>query len=137
MQAVMEADVTNPKKLRVLDQFWCHQQVLYVLDVLDMGGKCLDRQYLDSRGSDETWSTLVFSLEKPPNKHLHLWRQVLYSIAPQGWLQNRIGCVITKGHKIWDWGYRKDDKNVYHLKGTVMEVYEPYLVRNYANRPNC
>jgi hypothetical protein len=25
---------------------------------------------------------------------------------------------------------------VYHLKGAVMNVYEPLLVRNYANRPN-
>jgi hypothetical protein len=26
---------------------------------------------------------------------------------------------------------------VHHLKGMVMDVYEPSLVRTYANRPNC
>jgi hypothetical protein len=26
---------------------------------------------------------------------------------------------------------------VFHLKGMVMDVYEPSLVRNYANQPNC
>ncbi len=65
------------------------------------------------------------------------WEEVLYSIAPQGWLQNLIGCFITKCHKIWDWWYSKDGKKVYYLKGMVMDVYEPSLVRNYANRPNC
>jgi hypothetical protein len=44
---------------------------------------------------------------------------------------------MTKGHKIWEWRYDKDTNKVYRLKGMVMDVYEPSLVRNYANRPNC
>ncbi len=82
MQAAMEAGVTNPNEHRILNQFWCHQQVLYVLDVLDVGGKCIDNQYLDCRWLDKTWSILVIPLEKPTNKHLLLWHQVLYAIAP-------------------------------------------------------
>jgi hypothetical protein len=105
--------------------------------VLVAGGKCLNRNYLNCRWSDKTWSNLVFSLETPPNKHLQLWCQVFYSIAPQGCLQNRTRHFITKGHKIWDWQYSEDDKKVHHLKGMVMDVYEPSLVRNYANWPNC
>jgi hypothetical protein len=81
--------------------------------------------------------TLVFPQEKPPNKHLQLWRQVLYAIAPQGQVQHRIGRFMTKGHTIWEWSYDKDTNKVYCLKGMVMDVYEPSLVRNYANRPNC
>jgi hypothetical protein len=95
------------------------------------------QKFLNHRRSDKTGSTLVFSLENPPNKHLQLLHQVLYSIAPQGWLQNRIGHFIAKGHKMWDWQYSEDDKKVCHLKGMVMDVYEPSLVRNYVNWPNC
>jgi hypothetical protein len=137
MQAAMETGITNPKEQRILNQFQYHQQVLYVSDVLDPGGKCLDKKYLNHCQSDKTWSTLVFSLEDLTSKHLQPWHQVLYSIAPQGWLQNQIRCFITKGHKIWDWQYSEDGKKVYHLKGMVMDVYEPSLVRNYANWPNC
>ncbi len=44
---------------------------------------------------------------------------------------------MTKGHKIWEWRYDEDTNKVYCLKGMVMDVYEPSLVRNYANWPNC
>jgi hypothetical protein len=37
MQAAMEAGVTDPNKQRILNQFHCHQQVLYVSDVMDAG----------------------------------------------------------------------------------------------------
>jgi hypothetical protein len=49
----------------------------------------------------------------------------------------RIGRFLTKGHKIWEWQYCEEARRLYHLKGTVMDVYEPLLVRNYVNRPNC
>jgi hypothetical protein len=137
MLAAVEAGITNPDKLRILNRFHCHQQVLYVSDVLDAGGKCLNRRYLDRRKHTETQSNLIFPQEKPPNKHLKLWWQALYAIAPQGRLQDRIGRFTTKGHKIWKWRYNKEANRVYHLKGMVMDVYGPSLVRNYANCPNC
>jgi hypothetical protein len=43
---------------------------------------------------------------------------------------------MTKGHKIWEWRCDEDTNKVYRLKGMVMDVYEPSLVRNYVNRPN-
>jgi hypothetical protein len=72
IQAAMEAGVTNPAEQRILNRFWCHQQALYVSDVLDAVCKYIDKQYLDRRWSDKTWSPLVFPLEKCPNKHLLL-----------------------------------------------------------------
>jgi hypothetical protein len=80
MQAAMDAGITNTDEQRILNRF----QILYVSDVLDAGGKCLNKRYLDHCKPDEIWSTLVFPQEKPPNKHLKLWRQVLYVIAPRG-----------------------------------------------------
>jgi len=72
MQAAMEAGITNTDKGRILNQFFCHQHVLYVSDVLNAGGKCLNKRYLNHRKPDEIWATLIFPQEKPPNKHLKL-----------------------------------------------------------------
>jgi hypothetical protein len=62
---------------------------------------------------------------------------VLYDIAPQGRVQNWVGRFITKGHKIWEWRYNEDTMKVFHLKGMVMDLFDPSLVRNYTNQPNC
>ena len=133
----MDAGITNTNKLRILNRFCRHQEILYVSNVLDAGGKCPDRRYLGRRKHTKIWWTLIFPQEKPPNKHLKLWRQALYAIAPQGCLQHCIERFTTKGHKIWEWRYDKKSNRVYHLKGMVMDVYGPSLVWNYANRPNC
>jgi len=110
MQAAMDAGITNTVEQRILNRFRCHQQVLYVSDVLDAGGKCLNKRYLDRRKPDKIWSTLVFPQEKPPNKPLKLWQQVLYTIAPQGQIQDRIGRFTAKGDKIWEWRYDEESK---------------------------
>jgi hypothetical protein len=49
MQAAMEAGITNSIELEKLNKYCCHQQVLYVSDVLDAGGKCLNKRYLNQR----------------------------------------------------------------------------------------
>jgi hypothetical protein len=53
MQAAMEAGITNPIKLIKLNKYWCHQQVLYVSDILDAGGKCLNKRYLTRHRKEE------------------------------------------------------------------------------------
>ncbi len=72
MQAAMEAGVTNPIKLVKLNKYCCHQQVLYVSDILDIGGKCLDKRYLTRHRKGENWSNLIFPTEKPPQGHISL-----------------------------------------------------------------
>jgi hypothetical protein len=44
---------------------------------------------------------------------------------------------MTKGYKIWEWHYDKDTNKVYRLKGMVMDVYEPSLVRNTSTGPTA
>ncbi len=73
MQAAMEAGVTNSIELAKLNKYCCHQQVLYVSDVLDVGGKCLDKGYLNQGYEEENWSSLMFPTEKPPQGHISLW----------------------------------------------------------------
>jgi len=137
MQAAMEAGITNPIKLIKLNKYWCHQQVLYVSDILDAGGKCLNKRYLTRLCKEENWSSLIFPTEKNPQGHILLWRQVLYAVAPRGRVQNRVGRFLNKGHKVWEWRYREEDKKVYHHKGQVMDIYSPSTVPTYLNWPNC
>jgi hypothetical protein len=73
MQAAMEAGIKDPSKLKKLNNYRCHQQVLYVSNVLDAGGKCLDKRYLSRCCKEENWSSLIFPMEKPPaGTHLAL-----------------------------------------------------------------
>jgi hypothetical protein len=64
MQAAREVGVTDPGELVMLNRFWCHQQALFLSDVLDAGGRRLDKKYLNRRQDNEVWSMLIFSLEK-------------------------------------------------------------------------
>jgi hypothetical protein len=47
MQAAIEAGiVTIPKEQSILNRFQCHQQVLYVSNILDAVERCIDKQNL-------------------------------------------------------------------------------------------
>jgi hypothetical protein len=90
MQVAMEVGGISPTELLQLYRYCCHQQVLYVSDILGAGGKCLDKWYLTWRREEENWSSLIFPTENPPQQHILLWCQVLYAIAPRGRVQNRV-----------------------------------------------
>jgi hypothetical protein len=137
MKAVIKAGVTNLEELVKINRFRCHQQVLFVSDILDAGGKCLNKKYLKRRQDDESWSTLIFPIKNPPRRHKRLWEQVLYSLVPQHWANQSVGRFLTKGHKIWDSRYGEEAKRVYHIKGQRMDIYTPSTIPFYANRPNC
>ena len=135
MQAVQESGVTDPGKWAIVNRFCCQQQVLFLLDVLDAGGKCVDKKYL-SRGEDhEVWSTILFPLKKPPRRHIAVWRSVIYSLAPRGRVQNHTGRFLSKGHKVWEWWFHEVLNRLLHLQAAVMDIYTPSLVPLYANRP--
>jgi hypothetical protein len=84
MQAAMEAGVTNLIELAKLNKYHCHQQVLYVSDVLDAGGKCLDKQYLNQHHEEENRSSLIFPTEKPPQGHISLLATSTICSGPKG-----------------------------------------------------
>jgi hypothetical protein len=111
-----------------LNRVQCHQQVVFILDVLDASGKAIDRRYLTRRQKRETWSILIFPQERPPDKDFRLWENALLCIASRGRLQDRIGDFVEKGHTIWEWRYDEEKAKLYHLKGLVMDIYTPLLV---------
>jgi hypothetical protein len=60
LMLVLENHGFSEEELIRLNQVWCHQQVLFLSDVLDASGRALDRRYLRQRPMDKVWSTLLF-----------------------------------------------------------------------------
>jgi hypothetical protein len=63
MQEVEEAGFTSENKKEIINRFRCHQEVIHLLDVFDVGGQFLDKIYLDWRQRGQKWSTLIFPVE--------------------------------------------------------------------------
>ena len=95
MQAVREAEIATPYEWDAINCFRCHQQVLFLSDIFDAGGRSVDKKYLNLRGDSEVWSTCIFPVERPPHRHLALWRRVIYSLAPRGRAQNKVGSFLS------------------------------------------
>jgi hypothetical protein len=91
MRAVMDAGFTRDNDLCIINKMQCHHQVLFLSNVLDAGGRSLDKKYMIRRNVDKTWSSLLFPTEKPPQKHIRKWQEVLTALAQQGRMQTRIG----------------------------------------------
>jgi hypothetical protein len=61
-----------------------HQQVLFLLDILDARGTANDRKYLQRRPRSEQWSTITFPLEDPPVRDFKLWERAIFRFGA-GW----------------------------------------------------
>ncbi len=105
--------------------------------MLDAGGQCLDKRYLDQRQPGQKWSALIFPVEKPPQGHLCIWRDCLCSLAPCGRADQCVGVYKSKGYKIWDWHYDEETSRVYHHRGHVMEIYTLSMVPQSTRCSNC
>jgi hypothetical protein len=137
MQAVEDAGFTTAKEKEIINRFQYHQEVVHLSDVFDAGGQCLDKRYLDQWQPGQEWSTLIFPVENPPQGHLRIWQECLYSLAPRSRAVQCVGVYKSKGYKIWDWHYNEETIRVYHHKGHVMDIYTPSMVPQYTRRPNC
>ena len=60
--------------LRSLNQVRVHQEVLFLLDVMDASCRATNRKYLDPRPIGEAWSSLTFSIKQPPTQDFRLWK---------------------------------------------------------------
>jgi hypothetical protein len=112
-----------------------HQQVLFVSDVMDAGGRALDLKYLDIREYDDRWSSFRFPTQSVSNKDIRLWRNALHQIRHVR--TGNLGGFITKGHKIWEWRFDEDQNRLLRLHKDGMDIYSPSEVPRYNNRPNC
>ena len=112
-----------------------HQQVLFVSDVMEAGGRALDQKYLDRREYGDRWSTYRFPTKSVLNKDIRLWRNALHQIRHVQ--TGHLGDFITKGHKLWEWRFDEDFNRLLWFHEDGMDVYTPSEVPWYANRPNC
>jgi hypothetical protein len=56
-----------------LNRVRCHQQALFLSDVINASGSSLDERYLRKRRAHESWSTLNFPNENPTTSDFRLW----------------------------------------------------------------
>jgi hypothetical protein len=91
MKAVIEAGVTNLEELVKINRVRFHQQVLFVSDILDAGGKRLNKKYPKQRQDNELCSTLIF-----PSRSLHASTANYGSSCCTPWL------CETRQIKVWD-----------------------------------
>jgi hypothetical protein len=124
MLILEDADFTDDELIR-LNCVRCHQQVIFYSDIFDACSRASDHQYLTKQHSHEAWSWLIFPQDKPPTRDFHLWQQAIETIAPRGRPCFRLGRMVDRGHKLWEW--RSDRENLYHLKGNFMDIYTPIV----------
>ena len=105
------------EELLRLNKVRLHQQVIFLSCILGVSGKILDNKYLEKRKTDECWSKIKFSVEKPPRKDFLLWKAALRSIVPICGIQDKLGRWLHEGYNIWDWRCDLDSKKLLHLKG--------------------
>ena len=137
MRAFAQLKIDEEELLR-LNRVWCHQQVLFISDIFDASRRAVDRKYLEQWPLEEAWSTLIFPQERPPRRDFKLWQQAVLLLAPRGRPDRRLGRLLVKGHKIWQWRYDLDRAELYHVKGAFMDIYTPAAgqVRR-ANKWRC
>jgi hypothetical protein len=87
-----------------LNRVRCHQQAIFYSDIFDSRGRSLDRRYRTRRPEGETWSSLIFPVERPPARDFQLWRLALEDIAPRGVPRRWLGSHVGAGHKLWPMG---------------------------------
>jgi hypothetical protein len=122
-----------------LNRVRLYQHVLFVSDVMDAGGRALDRRYTDQRPATEQWTTLLFPLEKPSRADFAPWKASLLQVRlVLQYTTTRLLHFRTAGHKRWDWGYDEEGGRVFHYTDDGrMDIYTPSLVRGFERRPNC
>ena len=129
----------DTEDLLILYRVRIHQPVMFLSDVMDTGGRRLDKKYLKKRSQGENWLTLRFPVERPPSAHFKKWKEVLLAIAAG--IEVRVKDFTLAGHKTWDWRLDEDDRNtartrLLHIKCEVMDVCTKSQLDQFVNRHN-
>ncbi len=111
MPTQVQLGYTAPELLR-LNLVRVHQEVLFLLDVIDARGTVIDKRYEQMCTNSEKWSRFSFPRQSPPKKDFRLWRHAL--------LQLRYACsspmlsqFLEEGHKIWDWRHSEEENQLF------------------------
>ena len=126
----------NSNDLWRLNRVWLHQEVLFLLHVMDISGQAIDRKYLDPKPMDESWSSLNFPIKQPATQDFKLWKADVLQIQALGG-HLHLGGYKEQGHKIWAWQYDLETSTLYHCKGDLVDIYKSSGfpgARTWANR---
>ncbi len=95
-------------------------------------GRVMPRQKISwSATTGEKMDDTNIPAEKPPQGHLRIWRECLYSLAPCSRINQNVGIHKLKGYKIWDWLYNEEASQLYHYKGHAVPSH------HYVGRTGC
>ena len=115
-------NICTQEELVRLNRVRLHQQVIFGSDIMDAGGRSLDRKYLTEIPLEESWSSLKFPNERPPARDFKLWREILPQLRPnRGTLQ--MGPYVKQGHKLWHWTYDPEDGKLYNWMKRMWPIY--------------
>jgi hypothetical protein len=116
-----------------LNRVRLHQQVLFGSDIMDAGGRTLDKKYLKERPWGENWSSLKFPNERPPPQDFQLWGERLPQLRHYSRLQ--MGNYVNAGHKVWNWTYDLEKGKLYHwVRDGVADIYGPLTSEGLSTR---
>jgi hypothetical protein len=91
------------EELSILNRVQKHQQVLFLLDILGVGGGSVDKQYLTKCLPLEWWSSMKFPREVVNEAEMGLWRCAIVQVVTHGPAQASLGAFQAAGHKLWEW----------------------------------
>ena len=109
--------------------------MLFVLDVMDAGGRALDQKYLNRRVEGDFWSSFRFPTQVVANKDICLWRNALHQLRHARTLY--LGDFVCWGHKQWEWRFDEGQNRLLRFHEERMDIYVPSGVPRFVNRPNC
>lgn len=136
MQAFTELGF-NGKELRQLNRVRLFQQVLYLSDILEAGGRYVDEAYITPRPYGETRSIYTFPKEHPAQADFDLWKYAIQQLAPGGRVAIGLREVCEAGHKVWRWRLDEVDELLVRIREDgIYEGYRRSELPGHANRPN-
>ena len=122
----------DTEDLLILNRVRIHQQVVFLSDVMDAGGRKLNKKYLKKRPQGENWSTLRFPVERPPRAHFQMWKEALLAIAAG--IDVRVREFTLDGR--WTHDENIARTRLLHIKGEVMDVYTKSQLDQFVNGHN-
>jgi hypothetical protein len=135
MPLLCKMNFTRAERVR-LNRVRMYQEVLFLSDVMDARGNCIDKRYEARRLESDHWSKFRFPRQCPSDSDFRLWKRAIYQLR---YIRSSptLGRFLRDGHKLWEWRYCEESNRLLKYNGGEMDIYTPSELPRYINRPNC
>ncbi len=123
LMKVLTAKGYRDAELIALNWVQFYQQVIFLSEILDAGGRAINIKYVRRCPQDKSWSTVIFPQERPSAQDFCLWKQAIAELDIGVRNNLRIGSFISRGHKLWDWSLDERKGELYQVRGDEVSVY--------------